>query len=305
VGALCAKALVRGGVGAFAQALAGAARRYGATIRTGAEVTRIIVRGDAATGVALPTGEEIHAPLVLSSEDPRNTLLGLVGASELDPELVHALRNIKYKGVVARVNLALGELPHFRGRSEGSEQLHGAVSIAPTVKHIEKAYDAAKHRRIPDSPWIEARIPSLHDHSLAPQGKHVMSVHLQYAPYSLDGGWTDARREEIADLAIRTLAEYAPNLPGAVIHRQVLTPEDLERDFALPEGNFAHGEMTLDQILFMRPVPEVAQYATPIDGLFLCGPGTHPGPNLPGISALNAVRVALATSRRAGAARSR
>jgi phytoene dehydrogenase-like protein len=297
-GALRARAIAKGGAGAFTQALADAARRNGVEIRLGADVARIIARDDSVNGVTLESGEEIAAPMVFSSADPKLTLLTLLGATELEPELVRALMTVKYKGAAAKVHLALAELPRFRGHTSNTEALQGAISISPSLTYLEKAYDAAKHRGISDAPYMEARVPTIHDPSLAPANRHVMSVHVQYAPYRLDGGWSEERREALGDTVVRVLGEYAPNVPGAVLHRHVVTPADMEKKYGLPEGNLGQGELTLDQILFMRPTPELARYRTPIDGLFLCGSGTHPGTGLPGIAALNAVRVAVGMKKR-------
>jgi phytoene dehydrogenase-like protein len=255
-GAVRGRAVVRGGTGALARALADAAREHGAEIRTGAEVARILVRDGRAVGVVLASGEEIPARRIASSADPRRTLLGLAGPAFLEPELVRAVQNIKFRGAIAKVNLALGELPRFSALSGDGAHLRGAIVVAP---------------------YLEARIPSLHDPALAPSTQHVMSVLVQYAPYRLkEGAWDAARREALGDLVIDTLAEHAPNLRSAVIARQVRTPRDLEDIYGLTEGNVTQGELTLDQILFMRPLPGWSRYRTPIRGLYLCGVGTHP-----------------------------
>ena len=263
-------------------------------LRTGVEVARIVVRDDRATGVALANGDEIAAKRVVSALDPRRTFLGLIDPMRLEPAFVRAVQNIKYRGVTAKVNLALGELPKFKGLDESS--LRGLISIGPSIDYLERAYDDAKYGRVSSQPYLEAVIPSLSDPALAPAGRHVMSIRVQYAPYPRtrrEGDWDDARREALGDTVVDTLAGYAPNLKSSILHRQVLTPLDLEERFGLTEGHLYHGEMTLDQILFMRPVPGWAQYRAPIDGLYLCGEGTHPGGGIAGMSGHNAAREIL------------
>jgi phytoene dehydrogenase-like protein len=281
-GAVRGRTVVRGGLGVLARALADAARERGAEVRTGAEVRSIVVRDGRAVGVALAGGEEFAARRVASSADPRRTLLALAGPTYLEPEVVRAVQHIKMRGATAKVNLALGELPSFTalrggGPLGGWPHLRGAIAVAPSLTYLERAYDDAKYGRVSRHPYLEARIPSLHDPGLAPAGRHVMSVLVQYAPYHLkDGEWDAARREALGDLVVATLAELAPNLRSAVIARQVLTPRDLEEVYGLTEGTVTQGELTLDQILFMRPLPGWSRYRTPIRGLYLCGAGTHP-----------------------------
>lgn len=272
---------VRGGAGRLAEALAAAAREHGAEVRCGADVARVMVKDGTATGVVLRDGTELAAAHVLSSADPRRTLLELGDPLELDPDFVRATRNFRYRGATARVHLALGELPRFRGL-KGHAPLTGTISIAPNVNYLERAYDDAKHGGVSGRPYLEASIPSLLDPSLSPAGQHVLSISVQYAPYRLNGGWTAERREALADAAIATLAEYAPNLPDVILDRRVLSPADLEQEYGAPEGSLDHGELTLDQILFMRPVAGWAHYRTPIHNLFLCGAGTHPGGRVAG-----------------------
>jgi phytoene dehydrogenase-like protein len=279
---------VPGGVGQITQALARAAQAYGAEIRTGAEVERICVSDGRATGVRLSSGDEIPARRVVSAADPRRTFLDLVGPLELDPEFVWAVQNIKLRGCMAKVNFALDGLPEFRG-AEG-RALHGVIVIAPSLVYLERAYDAAKYGGLSEQPYLEVTLPSITDPSLAPPGKHVMSVHVQYAAYR---GETDDWRSAIERRVIETLSLYAPNLQSLISHVHVLTPRDLEREYALSEGNLYHGEMMLDQILFMRPIPGWAQYRTPIEGLWLCGPGTHPGGGVSGASGRNAAKQIL------------
>jgi phytoene dehydrogenase-like protein len=270
----------RGGVGAFASALADAAKRFGAEVRIKAEVTRILVKDNRAVGVVLASGEEIGAAKIVSALDPRTTFFDLIEPKQLSAEFARDVRNIKFKGVRAKVNLALSELPKFKGADESA--LQGVISISPSLRYLEDAYDEAKYGALSSRPYIEAIIPTLGDPSLAPAGKHILSVWLQFAPFHLKGGWDDSRRKAVGDLAINTLAQYAPNLKSAILHQQVLTPVDIESGWGASEGHLYHGELTLDQILFMRPVGGHSKYSTPISGLYLCGAGTHPGGGLAG-----------------------
>jgi phytoene dehydrogenase-like protein len=282
-GAFRARTLVRGGSGRLAAALAAAARGFGAQIRVGADVERVLVRDGRAAGVVLRGGEEIQARAVVSSADPRRTLLDLAGPALLDPELVHAVRAIKFRGVRALVHLALGELPRFRGVNGDGSALRGALSISPSLDYLERAFDDAKHGDVSRRPMLEVTIPTLSDDTRCPPGCHVMSVSVQFAPYHLRSGeWDAARRESLGDAVVATLAEYAPGLPGAILHRRVLTPKDIEDTYGLTEGSLDQGELTLDQILFMRPLPGWSRYRTPIEGLHLCGAGTHPGGRIAG-----------------------
>jgi phytoene dehydrogenase-like protein len=291
----------RGGVGELSRALADSARASGAEIRTGTRVVRIIMRDKAASAVVLASGEEITSPRVISSADPRSTFLNLCDPAQLAPEFVNAVRNIRFRGVWAKVNLALDTLPVFAGTARDDAPQFGAIRVSPSLTYLERAYDAAKYGRTSQAPYLDVRIPSLAQPGFAPSGKHVMSVHVQYAPYRLrDGSWDDAARDRLGDHVVATLGEYAPGFPGSVLHRQVLTPLDLETRFALPEGHAYHGEMALDQILFMRPVPECSEYRTPVRGLFLCGAGTHPGGAVAGGAGVNAARAVLKNGARTG-----
>jgi phytoene dehydrogenase-like protein len=293
-GHLRAGRTAQGGIGGLAAALAASARAHGAEIRTGAEVARVLVKDGRATGVVLAGGEEIAARQVASNADPGRTFLGLVGPENLEPEFVRAVGNIRYRGACAKVNLALAELPKFRGlNGDTSTALRGTISISPSLNYLEHAYDDAKYGAPSRRPYLEAVIPSLADPSLAPPGQHVMSVLVQYAPYRLKEGTWDERRESFGDAVIEALAEYAPNLKGAVLGRQVLTPADLEATYGLTGGNINHGELALDQLFFMRPVAGWAQYRTPIHGLYLCGAGAHPGGGLSGLPGRNAAREML------------
>jgi len=280
----------RGGVGALSTALAAAAKSHGAEIRTHAEVSQIVVKDGKAVGVALADGTELNASAIASGLDPKHTMLGLVDPLELDPHFVRQIRNIKFKGVVARVNLALGELPNFGDPS----LLRGAlIVVAPNMDYLERAYDDAKYGGMSHHPYLRVVVPSVNDPSLAPAGKQVMTVWMQYAPYRLRNGNWDDLRGSVGDLVVETLSQFAPNLKSAILHRQVITPLDLEQTYGVTEGNPYHGELTLDQFFFMRPVAGWAQYRTPIPGLYLCGAGTHPGGGVTGAAGRNAARVIL------------
>jgi phytoene dehydrogenase-like protein len=267
----------KGGNGSVSEAIAGAARAFGAEVRTGAAVAQVLVANGRATGVTLESGEEIRAEVVLSNADPRRTFLDLVGERHLPAEFVEALGRFRFRGASAKVNLALDELPNFACMPGRGPHLRGAISISPSVDYLERAFDEAKYGEFSRRPYLDIVIPSMIDPDMAPPGKHVMSIFVQYAPYHLAGGWTDARREALGDAVVDTLAEYAPNVRRAILHRQVVTPADIERLVGISEGNIFHGELTLQQLFFLRPVPAWARYRTPIEGLYQCGSGTHPG----------------------------
>ena len=297
----------RGGPGALAEALAAAARANGVEIRTGTEVVAITSRDGRATGVALSSGEEILAPIVVSGLDPKRTLVGLVDPVALGPSLGWRAGNIRTPGVVAKVNLALRRLPKFKAaRDDGEQLLHGRILIAPGIDAMERAFDAAKYGRMSEAPIVEATIPSLADPSLvedAKAGSHVMSVVVQYAPYTLrDGDW-DARRDELGDRAIATLETVAPGIGKLVTARQVLTPLDLERDYGLTGGHPLHGEPGLDQFFLWRPLLGHARYRMPLDGLYLAGSGAHPGGGVTGGPGQNAAREIVADWKKGSRAR--
>ena len=275
----------RGGMGALSSVLETAARGFGAEIRTSVPVRRVTLENGRAAGVVLENGQEISARVVLSNADPRSTLTRLVDPGALPPELLSRVLHIRFRGAVAKVNLALDALPEFRGVPP--EELSGAVHIGPTLDGMERAFDEAKYGRFSTRPVLEVVIPSLFDPTLAPSGKHVASILAQFVPYRLRDGGPEAR-SALGDAVVETLAEYAPGIQNAILHREVLTPWDLEEKFGLPEGNLLHGEQTLDQLFFMRPMPGWARYSTPIPGLYLCGAGTHPGGSVTGGSGRNA-----------------
>ena len=283
---------VVGGIGRLSEALAAAARAKGADIRTSSPVERILIEDGRAAGVVLEDGAQIGANVVASSADPRRTFLELVGPQQLDPEFVRKVRNIIFRGTSAKVNLALSGLPEFNGQSK-AEQLGGHIRICPSLEYLERAYDHAKYGRISAEPYLDIVIPSLEDASMAPDGQHVMSITMQFAPYALaDGDW-EQRREELGDLVVETLAHYAPNVRDLVLHRQVNTPLDLETTYGLTEGSIYQGQMGMDQLLVMRPVPGWSRYRTPIEGLYLCGAGSHPGGGVTGAPGYNAAREIL------------
>jgi phytoene dehydrogenase-like protein len=286
--------LARGGTGSVSGAIAGAAREAGAEIRTSATVARIRVTNDRADGVVLESGETIDAQLVASSADPHVTFLRLLDPAILPADFVRGVRNFRFRGASAKVNLALDGLPRFSSKPDGDVHLRGAISISPSVDYMERAYDEAKYGRFSSRPYMDIVIPSLTDPTVAPPGKHVMSCFVQYAPYHLASGTWDDQREALGDTVIETLAEYAPNMKEIVLHRQVVTPLDLEREWSLTEGNIFQGELSPDQLFFMRPLPGWAQYRTPVKGLYLCGAATHPGGGIMGAPGRNAARTILA-----------
>jgi phytoene dehydrogenase-like protein len=280
------RATAKGGTGAVAKALAAAATANGAELRANAPIERIVVDDGAATGVRLAGGESISAAQIVSDYDARHTFTQLVDPPELAPEFNRAVANIRYNGAVARINLALRELPAFEGVDQAA--LRGTLVLAPSVAQIEQAFDSAKHGDLSDRPYIEACIPSLADPALAPAGQHVLSAWLQYAPYR-----NNLDRERLGDLALAQLSEFAPDLPSLVLHAQVLTPHDFEAQFGLSEGHLYGGDMTLAQAFFLRPIPGFAQYRTPIEQLFLCGAATHPGGGLSGLAGKHAAERVL------------
>lgn len=282
----------RGGPGALAGALAASARSHGAAIRTGSEVETITSRGDEVTGVALSSGEEITASIVVSGVDPKRTLLDLIDPVVLGPSLRWRAANLRLPGVVAKANLVLSDLPRFSSLipSEERTKLCGRILLAPGVDAIERAFDATKYGRIADEPLIEMTIPSLIDPSLGSEGRHVLSAIIQYAPYHLrDGDW-DATRGALLEIVLKTLDNYAPGIGGLVTEAQVLTPLDLERDFGLTEGHPLHGEPTLDQFFAWRPLLGHASYRLVLEGLYICGSGAHPGGGVTGGPGANAAR---------------
>ncbi|HJW83680.1 MAG TPA: NAD(P)/FAD-dependent oxidoreductase, partial [Anaerolineae bacterium] len=283
-GAFRAWGFAKGGTGAISEAIAGAARRWGAQIRVNAPVSRVIVKNGRAVGVALDSGEEMVANVIVSGLDPKRTFLNLLDARQLPAAFVESIRRFKFRGSSGKVNLALSELPNFTCLPGVGPHLRGAISISPSVEYIERAYDDAKYGRFSRRPYLDIVLPSMIDPGMAPPGRHVMSCFVQYAPYDLNGGWTDQQREAFGDAVIDTLSEYAPNLKSIILHRQVLTPWDIEQITGLTEGNIFQGELALHQLFFLRPAPEWSNYRTPIRGYYQCGAGTHPGGGIMGAS---------------------
>jgi phytoene dehydrogenase-like protein len=296
-GAFRSWGLSRGGTGAISDAIAGAARTAGVDIRAEAEVARILVRHNKAHGVVLKNGDQITASVVASSVDPRLTFLRFIDKGTLPDDFLEGVHHYKFRGSSAKVNLALDALPDFRAMPGPGAHLRGAISISPSVEYMERAYDAAKYGRFSPRPYIDIVIPSLTDPSVAPPGKHVMSCFVQYAPYQLEEGTWDEKRDAFGDTVIDTLAEYAPNIRDILLHRQIVTPLDLEREWGLSEGNIFQGELTLEQLFFLRPAPGWAQYRTPIDRLYMCGSATHPGGGIMGAPGRNAAMKILADTR--------
>ncbi|MBI4527704.1 MAG: NAD(P)/FAD-dependent oxidoreductase [Deltaproteobacteria bacterium] len=286
---------VRGGMGNLSDAIARTAKRFGAEVRTNAEVRQVIIKNGAATGVALQNGDEVSARAILSSADLRSTLLRLVEPIDLDPHFAWQARNFRFRGGCAKVNLALGEFPNFRNLEKrlSAAEKPALIRLAPSLEYLERASDEAKYGDFSSSPFLEIAIPSATDPSLAPAGQHVMSIFMQYAPYHLKKGDWKSRREELGDRIVDTVSDLVPNLKNSILHRQVLTPLDLEEVYGLTEGSGYHGELSLDQLFVMRPVPGWARYRTPIRNLYLCGSSAHPGGGITGIPGHNAAREVL------------
>lgn len=285
---------VRGGMGAVSEAIAASARARGATIRTNAPVAQVLVRGGRATGVVLETGEEIEGGAVASNLDPKLTFLKLLAERDLPAEFISAIRHFRIEGTSCKINLALSGLPEFTAYPGAPGPHHRAtMHICPSIEYVERAWDDAKYGRPSERPLLELTIPTMYDPSLAPAGKHIMGIFLQYAPYTLREGTWDEWREPFGDRVIALIEEYVPNIRGIVEQRQVLTPLDLERRFGITGGNIFHGEMALDQMFVMRPVAGWARYKTPVAGLYLCGSGAHPGGGVMGAPGYNCAREML------------
>jgi phytoene dehydrogenase-like protein len=283
-----------GGVGAFTQAMAAAVRAAGGEIRTGGRVQRILIENDRACGVRLDSGERIAADSVISNADPRTTFFELLGAEHLDTGFVRRIRHHRAAGKVAKLHLALAALPAFRGLDAAAHG--GRLIISPTLDTLERSFNPAKYREIPEQPVMEVVLPTVHDASLAPPGGHVLSACVMAVPHDL-GADPIAARHRLLQAALGVLEQHAPGLRASVIAGEVLAPVDLERAFGMTGGHWHHGALTFDQFFFNRPVPGAGRYRTPVDGLFLCGAGCHPGGDVMGIAGLNAAReVARATT---------
>jgi phytoene dehydrogenase-like protein len=289
-------AFPRGGLGSLATALADAARHAGAEIRVNSEVQHIRIKNGGVVGLVLSDGEEIAVEAVISGVDPKRTFFGLVDPSQLDPTFALRIRNIRGTGNVAKVNLALNGLPSFPALTDAIapdgflRALSGRIHIGPEIDYLERAFDASKYGEISASPYLDVTIPTLLDPSLAPEGKHVLSAYVQFAPFHLKQGDWSSRRRELGETVIRTLSAYAPGIENLVDAVQVITPQDLETTYGFTGGHVFHGELALDQLFAMRPILDWARYKTPVNGLFLCGSGTHPGNGLTGASGANAAR---------------
>ncbi|MGH9868527.1 MAG: phytoene desaturase family protein [Candidatus Polarisedimenticolia bacterium] len=289
--AIWPSATYKGGPGALTRSLADAARQAGAEIRTGARVARIVTKGGRVSTIVLDSGDEIAVDAVISSADPRSTFLGMIDPADLEPDFAHKIRNYRCAGTAAKLNYALAGLPDFAGLpADGARALAGRIHIGPGIDYLERAFDASKYGGFSESPWLDVTLPTIADPSLAPSGAHVMSVHVQFAPYRLRGTDWAAQGAALAGAVEKTLSEYAPNLGSLIVARQVITPADLEAVCGLTGGHILHGEMSLDQLFTMRPLLGWSQHRTPIAGLYLCGAGTHPGGGVPGQSGANAAR---------------
>ena len=284
-----------GGTGAITIAMAAAAKQAGAEVRTGADIAEIRVKDGVATGVVLASGEEISARAVVSNADPKRTLMRLVDPSHLTPDFVQKIKNYRSMGTVAKINLALSALPDFTAlKNKGTgDLLKGRIQISPEIDYLERAFDESKYGNFSRNPYIEIAIPSLSDPSLAPAGQHVMSIYMQYAPYKLKGSDWETQRTALGETVVKTISQYAPNLPQTILRHQIITPKDLEETYGLTGGHIFHGELSLDQFFTMRPLLGWGRYRTPVRNLFLCGSGTHPGDGLTGGSGVNAAREIL------------
>ena len=285
---------VMGGMGAITHAMATAARAFGAEIRTCSPVAQIDSRNGRVRAVVLEDGTEIRARVVLSNADPKRTFLGMIPERELPADFVHAVRGIKMDGPCAKVNLVLAEEPRFTGTpAHYDPQQRSLFTLVPSLEFAECCYDIAKFGEIPEQLWVDCVIASNADPSLAPAGRHIMTCFVQYVPYRLRQGTWDDNRDLLGDRVVKKIAEYAPNVPSAIVARQVLTPLDLERTYGLTEGNIFHGDLSLEQLFFNRPVARWSQYRTPIAGLYLCGAGAHPGGGVTGAPGHNAAHQVL------------
>lgn len=284
---------VRGGMGSVSNAIADSARSRGATIRTNASVTKILIKDGRASGVVLETGEEIRAHIVASNLDPKRTFLKLVDEQHLPASFVDGIRKFRTEGTSLKMNLALRGLPDFKALP-GPGPHHGAtMHICPSVEYIERAWDDAKYGKPSQSPLIEMTIPTMYDKSLAPEGHHIMGIFLQYAPYTLKDTTWEQEREPYSQRILDVIEEYCPNIRNIVVDRQTLSPWDLEQRFGIAGGNIFHGEMSLDQMFVMRPLAGSARYRTPVKGLYLCGSGAHPGGGVMGAPGHNCAREIL------------
>jgi phytoene dehydrogenase-like protein len=287
--------LPEGGLGALSDALGKSAIDAGVVIRTGAPVERILVREDRAAGVVLQSGEEVLAGCVISNADPKTTFLRLLGSEYLDTGFVRRIKHLRARGLAAKLHLALDRLPQFTGLDASA--LRGRLLLAPSLEYVERAFNHAKYDERSEAPILEITVPSVVDGTLAPAGKHVLSAIVQYVPHQLAAGGWEQERERFTSLLVDMLDSHAPGLRESVRAAELLTPADIEREFRISGGHWHHAELALDQFLMTRPVPGAAQYGTPVEGLFLCGAGTHPGGGVMGVAGRNAARQVLSVTR--------
>jgi phytoene dehydrogenase-like protein len=283
-GAFRAWGFAKGGTGGLSLSIASAAERFGAEIRTEAPVQKLLVKNGTCNGVVLDNGDEIQARHVFSSVDPRLTFLGMVGSEHLDEDFVQKIERYKFRGSSGKGNLAVDRFPEFSCRPGAGPHMRGDIAIAPSIEYLEKAYDQAKYGEFSQRPYLNVVIPSLVDPSVAPPGKHVVSIFVQYAPYNINGGpdsWPE-KREAFGDAVVDTLSEYCPTLKDSILFRQVVTPWDMEQQIGLTEGNIFQGELSLEQLFFLRPTAGWARYRTPVKNLWMCGSGAHPGGGIMG-----------------------
>ncbi len=292
-GAFRAWGFAKNGNGGVTAAIASSARALGVEIRTGAPVREVIVKGGRAAGVALENGDELRGKIVLSAADPKRSFLQFVESKHFPDEFVAQIRNLRVRGSSGKVNLALSELPEFTCLPGESPLHRGAISISPSIEYIERAYDEAKYGQFSKNPYIDAIIPSMIDRDMAPPGHHVMSCFVQYAPYDIEGGWDDAKRDAFGETVISTLERYAPNIRRAIVGKQVITPKDIERIAGITGGNIFHGELLLHQLFFLRPAPQWADFRTPLRGYYFGASGAHPGGGVMGAAGKLAAQEAL------------
>ncbi|MCJ7555670.1 MAG: NAD(P)/FAD-dependent oxidoreductase [Gammaproteobacteria bacterium] len=292
---------VMGGMGAITQAMAAACRELGVEIRTDSPVSRIMVSEGRATGVVLQDGTEIDACVVLSNADPKRTFLGLLESNDLPPEFIRSVESIRMNGPSGKVNFVLSEEPRVHGMPADADAAQRALfTLVPSYAQAERCYNQSQEGLLPDDIWVDCVVASNVDDSLAPVGRHMLTCFVQYLPYELAQGHWSERREELGDKVMAKIAEYAPNVPGSVIARKVFTPWDLEQTFGITEGNIFHGDVCMEQLLFMRPLPGWSQYRTPVLSLYLCGAGTHPGGGVTGAPGYNAARQVLRDRKQLG-----
>ena len=289
-----------GGMGSVTEAMASAAKAAGAEIRSNVEVIEVRVKDGVAISVVLSTGEEIGTKAVVSNADPKRTLLKLVDPTHLSPDFVQKLQHYRMPGTVAKVNLALSALPNFTAlqSTDNGNALSGRIHIGHEIDYLERAFDESKYGNFSRQPYLEIAIPSVSDPSLAPDGQHVMSIYMQYAPYKLKASDWESQRSALGETVVKTVTQYAPNLPELILSHQIITPQDLEETYGMTGGHIFHGELALDQFFTMRPLLDWGRYRTPIQNLYLCGSGTHPGAGLTGGSGANAAREVLKHLRR-------